>query len=497
MTVNRPENEEDETKELEQIIEKERRQGKLINYIQNTGKWLLYSLSIMLVLLTITTFFIGFTFLFRIIFYACLMIYIGNSISFVLGGYFTKKALSSRLKYERKQGTPLESIDGFDVVHERITKVIRLLRWTGLMSFGTILCFSLMLFLNELLLGFFGAGLTLFSLGIILQVRSLNLNLREMHGLQDFFQPSVHSIFLDHFFADIFTNHLDPISSLKWNEFLTGIQNLLTSDFIQQVQSREETEDPLSFAIENILYLYFLEYQNIITEAQLHQELNEIIQLNQNKFDLEKGVKRRGKWYFSKKEVQNIFEYIQKYNPGFFRIMDRLQLQVRENMEQLAHDPIYFDTAAQEITYLTGKLNLVLFHFNNLPEEKNYKLRIQAPGFNPSQFETEIQVEGRGTFELPSHSLPLISQKRDTIDIVSPLLENGDTLWLTFQPIRLGTHTLQIFLLDENGTIIEGKTKTVKISKNTKYFLKKMLGRGSMIGGIGFGLARVIPYLLS
>ncbi|GAH20937.1 unnamed protein product, partial [marine sediment metagenome] len=56
-------------------------------------------------------------------------------------------------------------------------------------------------------LGFAAAGFSLVGFGLALLIRSLNLNIHDVNGLQDFYKPTTHQIFLDNFFAEILSNH--------------------------------------------------------------------------------------------------------------------------------------------------------------------------------------------------------------------------------------------------------------------------------------------------
>ena len=92
---------------------------------------------------------------------------------------------------------------------------------------------------------------------------------------------------------------------------------------------------------------------------------------------------------------------------------------------------------------------------------------------------------------------PLISSEgRDIAGVLSTMLENGDTTWLTLEPREVGEQTVQIFLLSEDRTIIEGKTRTVKVTKNIKDYLKKLSSIGSLLGGLAVPLARILPSML-
>ncbi|GAH74726.1 unnamed protein product, partial [marine sediment metagenome] len=99
---------------------------------------------------------------------------------------------------------------------------------------------------------------------------------------------------------------------------------------------------------------------------------------------------------------------------------------------------------------------------------------------------TKFEVEGRGTFRIPEKPIPLTAMG-DTVDIcgvLSVMLENGDTTWITLEPREVGEQTIQIFLESVDGTIIEGKTRSVKVVKNFKDNLKKITSIGSLLGGL-------------
>lgn len=285
--------------------------------------------------------------------------------------------------------------------------------------------------------------------------------------------------------------------SLITLEYLAELNKILTPTFIQKVKEQEEDELPITFAIEKILFLYYLKFQEVLTEEQFIQELKEVIDVDSDNFNVEKGIFMEGGWYFSANDIYKLFNYIKKFNLGFFNIIDRLQLELADNIERISKDPIYMDSTAQEVVYLDSELNIFCFLFNNSPEAKKYVIKINAPGFEPAKLKLNIEVEGRGTFKIPDSPIPLISSdERDIAGVLSSMLENGDTTWLTLEPREVGEQTVQIFLLSEDGTIIEGKTRAVKVIKNIKDYLKKLGSIGSLIGGLAVPLARILPSML-
>jgi len=484
-------------KDLSKIKKKERFQGKMVQYVSGFGKILLFGLPILLLIVTILAFISVLNDTLRIVFFVILGLYAFNSVMLLLGANSTNSSLKLRLKFERKRGRPIDSLDGFDMLFSSVKRVVNLLKFIAFICFVALALFLIMLFFGDLNLGFAAAGFALIGLGLAIIIRSLNLNIHDVNGLQDFYKPTTHQIFLDNFFAEVFSDHLDPVTYLKWDEYLAGIEKILTPTFIQKVQEAEEDELPLTFGIESILFLYYLRYQGVLTDEQFTRELKEVIKVDSVTFDIERGLLIEGSWYFSTSDIYKLFNYIKKYNPGFFHIIDRLQLELADNIERLSKDPIYMDSSAQEVVYLNSELNVMIFLYNNAPEDKNYAIKVVAPGFEPDKLKLDIKVEGRGSFIIPDKPIPLISsESTDIARVLSTMLENGDTTWLTLEPRETGEQTIQIFLMSSDGTIIEGKTKTIKVSKNMKDYLKKLTSLGSLLGGLAVPLAKILPTLI-
>ncbi len=489
--------ERDLEKDLAKILKKEKLQGNMISYMSKVGKLLLFTLPIVLVVITILSLFAPLDLTLTIIFYAILSVYLFNSVMLLLGANSTESSLKLRLDFERKRGRPIDSLDGFDLLANNVKRVTNLLKFISLICFVALILFVVMIFLDDLNLGFAAAGFALVGFGLALLIRSLNLNIHDVNGLQDFYKPTTHQIFLDNFFAEILSNHLDPVTFLKWDEYLAGINQILTPSFIQKVKEQEAEELPITFAIERMLFLYYLRFQDVLTEEQFIQELKEVIDVDSDIFDIKKGLMIENRWYFGAADITKLFNYIKTFNPGFFNIIDRLQLELADNIERVSKDPIYMDSTAQEVVYLDSELNIFCFLYNNSPEAKKYILKVNAPGFEPKKLKLNIEVEGRGTFVIPNTPISLISsESRDIAGVLSTMLENGDTTWLTLEPRETGEQTVQIFLLSEDGTIIEGKTRVVKVTKNIKDYLKKLGSIVSLLGGLAVPLAKILPSML-
>ncbi|TXT65390.1 MAG: membrane protein of unknown function [Promethearchaeota archaeon] len=498
-------------KQLEKIIKIEKKQVLLTRYITTIGKLILFLFPIILVIITILTIFstgdpAATTFdpqeldnpVLTALYLIILGLYFINSLLLLLGAFMTNQALDLRIQYERKRGRPIDCLDGFTMLTNNVLRVVKLLQIIAIVCITSVVLFFIMLFLGNLTLGYAAMSTALVGLGLAFLIRSLNLNMHDVNGLQDFFKPTTHQIFLDNLFAEILANHLDPVTYLKWDELVNGLEEILNPTFVKQIKEQEQDELPITFALEKIFFLYYLHYQDVLTNQQLEQEFKEVINIDSENFDIEKGFFMEGNWYFSAMDIYKLFDFIKQYNPGFFNIIDRLQLELADNISRIAKDPIYMDSSAQEIVFNNGQANIMVFLYNNSPEEKTYRLRIEAPGFEPKTTLLNLEVEGRGSFIIPDKPIPLTSNNdTDITKVLSIMLENGDTAWLTLEPRKKGEQTIQIFLENEEGKIIEGKTRNIIVTANTKDKMKKLSSLISVISGFAIALSRMLPSLLS
>ena len=483
-------------RDLKKIRKLERTQARYTKYISTVGKLLLFALPLVLVIITILAILSIVRLvdiILDVIFYVILGLYGLNSLILFLGASVTNKTLKKRLQFERKRGRPIDSLDGFDLLFNNVKRVINLLKFIAIISWGALGLFISMLIIDLIELGYAGIGFALFGFGLALLVRSLNLKISDVNGLQDFYKPTTHQIFLDNFFADVTANHLDPVTLLKWDDYKLGLNLILNPTFARKVKETEAGEVPINFALEKILYLFYLRYQDVLDEARFLSEMKEVINVDAKNFSVENGLLIEDKWYFGRSDYSKLFGYIKQFNPGFFTIVDRLQLELKDNIVQLSKDDIYMDSSAQEVVFVNGELNIMIYLFNNHPEPKQYRLRIIAPGFDPSEIKLDVKVEGRGSFQIPREPIPLSSSSgKDIVGVLSDMLKNGDTVWLTLEPRLQGEQTIQIFLETADGVIIEGKTRSVKVAKDFKSILKKFTSIGSILGGIATPLSKMI-----
>lgn len=318
------------------------------------------------------------------------------------------------------------------------------------------------------------------------------MNITDVTGLSDYYKPSNHDLFIDNFFGDIFYGALDPVVKLKWDEFAEVLTNNLKEEFVEEIKQKEENEIPVKFAIEKILYLSYLEQQGVINRDTVMKEISEVVKFSPE-YNYETGAKIENRFYFGVKDLHKIFGCMEKNIPAFFDIIDRLQLELMDNIKVLSEDPIYMDVCADEMCAKDGEMNILLFLYNNQPDPKKFKIKIFAPGFEPTELLVDILCEGRGSFEIPKQPIPLTHpEQQDVVGTISTMLKNGDAIWLTLEPRETGTQTIQVFLMESDETVIEGKTMTADIYTDFIYIIKKLTGSASVLGGVATPLIKTL-----
>ncbi|MFX1450734.1 MAG: hypothetical protein ACFFCM_07830, partial [Promethearchaeota archaeon] len=427
-----------------------------------------------------------------------LAIYAINSLLLMMGALSTGQAFTMRLDFERQIGRPLDSLRGFSTIQKKIGTTLNLLKIIALVSFASLGIYAVWIVLSlqgspqSDILSYAGLGFTLVTAGLALLVKSVKMDITDVTGLSDYYKPSNHDLFVDNFFGDIFYGSLDPIVKLKWDEFTDVLANNLKPEFIADIKAKEEEEVPVKFAIEKILYLSYLELQGVIDRETVSKEISEILNFGEE-YNYERGAMIEGRYYFGVADLHKIFRCIEDHIPAFFDVVDRLQLELIDNIKILSEDPIYMDVCSEEMVPKDGEMNIILFLFNNFPEDQKYKIKIFAPGFQPSELIVDVLTEGRGTFQIPKNEIPLTSDtETDVVEIMSTMLKNGDAVWLTLEPREKGEQTIQIFLMEPDGTVIEGKTMTVDIYTNFIYLIKKLTGSSSVLGGVATPIFRTV-----
>ncbi|NWF95999.1 MAG: hypothetical protein HXY34_07625 [Candidatus Thorarchaeota archaeon] len=469
----------------------ENHQARLTAYNRRVGRFLLYLLPLVLVALTvISVLHITESLLLLSAFVVVLVIFAVNTLILGQLAAKTKAAFTGRLELERQKGRPLDSLQGFTSIKSNVNRTITTIRSVFILGVLVFLLYAAYVYLaltgsdQSSWVAVLGLGLSLICFGAALLVKTVKIDVTSIAGLSDFYRPSSHEVLLDNIFSDVFRGHLDPIARLKWDEFTEAIRRCLRKEFVDAVLRDESEESPVALALEKILYLHYMEYSGVLTHQQVIDELTEFLSLDTGQYHPDVGTDVGGRKYFTTDDVFKVFQLIESNSPALFDLIDRLQLELVDNAAVMAEDPVYVDAAAEEVCRKDGECNLFLILFNNAPEPRDYTVRITVAGLEPKELRVRVSAEGRGQFKIPSESVPLVSDSKvDVAHILATLLKNSVSLWLTLEPREIGTQTLQVFVEDSSGRVIEGKTMPVTIIRNIEYLLRRVASAFSIVGG--------------
>ncbi|GAH65752.1 unnamed protein product, partial [marine sediment metagenome] len=65
-----------------------------------------------------------------------------------------------------------------------------------------------------------------------------------------------------------------------WDDYMLGLQKILNPNFVQKIKTQEPDEMPITFAIEKILFLFYLKYQNVLSDELFAQEMREVLNID-------------------------------------------------------------------------------------------------------------------------------------------------------------------------------------------------------------------------
>ncbi len=416
-----------------------------------------------------------------IIFVFSLVVFGLNFFVVFLGIATNSNAFHSILQLNKMEGRPIKSLHGFEYLenkikeNQKLTKgllILTLLFTMGYILFILIDWFSpLFSFGSEIQSS--ALGLLLIIIAILMNYKPMNVDIGRILGLIQFHSTKSHQITMRTFFTDCFYEHIDPVTRLKYDEFIEIIKTIVKPEFVKHVHEMDELDDPIKYATEQMLYLAYLDYRKTIDENTVIAHLSEIINTSTPKYDYINGADVGAPIrYFSRKDIFNVFKNgIEKYTPKIFNIIDRVQIDVIDNLVEIANQQTLLEVIAEESINDDGVVNLLVFIFNNTEKEKQFMIDIFAPNFQPDLLKLTITVEGRGNFRIPTPpdgKLKICDDSQeDCVGVISNILKNAEMLWLSFKPQKNhGLDVISIFLSDEFNRIIKGQTVAVQIQNN-------------------------------
>lgn len=390
----------------------------------------------------------------------------------------------------QKRGISIFALRGIPTIRSNIKKYVLL----SILAFISILisfAFYLLSILYDVApLVVVAVSLGLIAFGLMLLIKRPKLPIFEIGALIDFYTPVEFKVYVDNLFQDTLPSILDPLSYIRFDDWTNYVKQFI------RVPEGLDQKTALERAVEKIFLLHSLhiDFPKIITRDILRDEIAELLK-DPSKIDvLENPPSALGMYSF--KDIQKFIRRLREMTPEIHLMVNRLFLVLRDNLLEFVRGDLYFDVIAPEITKSSEGVSLYVFLFNNSDEYREkprpVKIRILAAGFYPRELEIDITLDPKGEFEIKSQELEVYSkEKEDVIGKLSEILQLGDGVWLRLVPDGYGIKTVTV-LVEENGRVVRSKQFNIMVKRNILDIFKKLLGSGSILGGVGTAITNII-----
>lgn len=396
--------------------------------------------------------------------------------------------LTGKILFERELANlakrkliPIRSMRGVDVVRKNVMKN----SYSILVSL-ILISIAFVSYLGSILYGlipllFVAIGLALTVFGIILLIRRPKVPVIEIGGLLDFYTPVEFKVYIDNMFQDTLPSILDPLSYLKFDDWIDYVSNYL------RAPPGIDKQTILERAVEKIFLMSLLhvEFPEKITKDVLYSEIAETLS---NPHDIEKLKRPSIPGLYSLADIERFMRRFVSLAPEVALAIERIFLTLRDNLTEFKTSELYFDVIAPESTRGLDGINILVFLFNNSDEYREkarpVKVHIIAPGFEPDRISLDVKLDPKGDFQIVSDRLePYSKEGEDIVGKLAEILQIGDSIRLRLKPSSYGLKTITV-LVEDKGTIITSRQLSIIVKRDLAGFFRKILGSGSMLSGV-------------
>lgn len=252
-----------------------------------------------------------------------------------------------------------------------------------------------------------------------------------------FHAPTHHPTQVNTILGDLIIAHLDPDSLLEWNYW----NQLLAQSIIPGNDLRQ--------SLERILYILHLQYQDEISNEVSVSELSKFV-----KRDAIPSLLLDEDATFNWRNLQRLISHARAWQPGAFRLLDRLQNDLLSGSPPVLRSKWRMDVSLDsECEQGTGNLFIVLN--NQTFNPRHVRVEVICPAGEPElrthRFELAPCPPPRAAISLTNKS------EDDGLDWIPRYLEKGVVLWIGVAWIDRfkGPANVQVILRDDDGVVLE------------------------------------------
>ncbi len=417
-------------------------------------------------------------------------IFILNSLIILLEPTIACAGFGLGLKYLKEKGYPVISIRGINEIERNLKRVRLLSIWIFLSVISSFLAFLVSVKYQIIPLVYIALGLVFMGFGLtILFKQPKEAVLEVAGGIMEYYTPIECPIYIDNMFRDTIQTLLDPLTLLKFDDWLYDLK--------ESIKIREDIDEKtaLERAVEKIFLMAMLrsEFPKLIDDKVFDSEISELVKEDRLKFILDHK-------YFGKKKLLRIMRRLEKNMSEVHRIICSLFLTLRDNLRYFKDSDLFIDIAVESDVLGIRNVRPLIFLFNNSDEYKDkprpVRVIVMAPDFEPNRFVVDVKLDPKGEFKIVSDELPIYSKEgEDVVGTLSKILQVGDAVWVNLVPKKYGMKTISIIVM-EKDRVVYAKTFNVNVRKNWWSLFRGVSGGGSLGVGAIVQVLYVLKYFL-
>lgn len=428
-----------------------------------------------------------------------------NSITVSISGYSLASNFKKEVERLHDKGFPIKSTEGFASMYKKIRNVFASALFISIIVFISFVTYLIIIWFNEFIKGtelinpllyeslssfkedlrflimIVALSLIFIAIGISLLISMPDAPALKPGALMKYYSPVAIPSQLDNFISDSVFPFLDPITRSRWDEFSEYIKSNLSPDF----EPNEDVNTKLEIAREKILLFAYLNYtmpQTVSVEST-KKELAELFTSPTTVDKLMEGEKSGISWEI----LMYIIERVDKKAPEIFQVVDRIIVQLTENLTAFKEKNLFVSvTAPSTVSGNRFPFRILVFMLNkdkNFSDKKRpiqVKLVSDQVGKFPDSYELHLD---EAEVEINADSLPFIGEGEDVVGILSRILQVGDAIW--FQEFRkdFNIHLFNIRVAEEGKGSLYGISINIKLVRDLKFYLAQYGGKISALAG--------------
>ncbi len=318
-------------------------------------------------------------------------------------------------------------------------------------------------------------GLAIFS-GAVSLLNTLQLERRIPMTDDDFpllsmHAPSLHQSTLDRVLSDLVIAHLDPETAGAWDDWVRGMET--------KVRSNQTPES----AVEHLLQVLHLNHLGLLDDDGLISESKRVFRVAAID-DMNDDESK-----FSFRALKRIMAHTRAWQPGLFRLIDRLEDAALRGHSSLVDQPWRMDLDIPP-RCSQGQGDLFVMVHNHSGKDSQIEIDIIAADGEPHQQTLGLNPPKS---RQPKGPASIGEEGNSLVDVLGRLIDNCFVLWigLAWPKGATGSRPVQVTLRGPDGETLSSLVVTTTLSSgvNPEGAAEKMLDAAAAVRRIAISVA--------